>query len=499
LSIPIHEQGRQLERLGWAIRLSPLAVAAILAALWLAGASSPAPDLRLSAPSVARPGTTIGVRAWQVDEDDEGQTVIRAPAVVVELRNARGVVLASTKLVTSQAQGREGNLQIPRQIDERLWLVGRARVEGREVDVERSLYVSESIEPRLPKGRSVNAFQAYEIGPMRVLDSRRAPEWLDPRIEEGACVPELRCFLSVWVGDRETRVRVRPLTGVRVERSVSGPSRGFFRFPLVVLGHEGRIEVEALGEDGTVVAAREVRLPVVPGGIVARAWADEQRVGVEWEQLGGRRPVVVDVFQGGEWVDALSLSPDRPDLPAFRPGVWRLQVRTDLFSDDTAGVCYLVIPDPRGPSRARLAADAVLSEADREGLDPLALTIVEGGLAERNVDDAVRALFAVPSFDVISVGPAVGTRGSTDEALERKQDHRRWQAAASILLIGLIVSMILLRVEILAQARARQLLEALGDEGVPSVRRAAPGRGLWGLVLVVFVLLAVLALSKRWF
>jgi hypothetical protein len=499
LSIPIDEQGRQLDRLGWAIRVSPLAVAMILAALWLAGAPSPVPDLRLSAPLVARPGMTIGLRAWQVDEDDRGHTVIRAPAVLVELRNESGVMLASTELLVSQVQGREGNLPIPRRIDEKLHLVGRAHIEGREVDVVRTLYVSESIEPRLSMGRSVNAFQAYEIGPMRVLDSRHAPEWLDPRIEEGACVPELRCWLSVWVGDHETRVRVRPLTGVRVERSVSGPSRGFFRFPLVVSGHEGRVEVEALGEDGAVAASREVRLPVVPGGIVARVWADEQRVGLEWEQLGGRRPVVVDVFQGSEWVNALSLSPDHPDLVPFLPGVWRLQVRADLFSDDTAGVCYLVVTDPGGPSRARLAADAVLADADREGLDPLALAIVEGGLAKTNVDDTVRALFAVPSFDVISVGSAVSARVGTDEALEHKQEHRRWQAAASILLIGLIVSMILLRVEILAQARARQLLEALGDEGAPPVQRAPAGRGLWGLVLLVFVLLAVLALAKRWF
>jgi hypothetical protein len=486
-----------MERLGWAIRMSPLAVAAILAALWLAGAPSPVPDLRLSAPLVARPGTTVGLRAWQVDEDDRGLIVIRAPAVEVELRNATGAVLGRTELVPSKVQGREGNLQIPPEIDEQLWLIARAHIQGREVDVERALYVGESIEPRLREGRAINAFQAYEIGPMRVLDPKRAPGLLDPRVEEGACVPELRCWLSVWVGDHETRVRVRPLTGVRVERSVSGPSRGFLRFPLTVFGNEGRVEVEALGEDGTVAAAREVRLPVVPGGIVARAQADGQRTGLEWEQLGGRSPVLVDVFQGRGWVNALSLSPDYPHLPPFPKGVWRLQVRADLFSDDTAGVCYLVIADPGGSSRSRLAADAVLAEADREGLDPLALAILGGALAEADVDDAVRALFAVPSFDVISVG--VSARVGTDETQERKQEHRRWQAAALILLLGLIVSTILLRVEILAQARARQLLEALGDEGVPPARRAPPGRGLWAFVFFVFVLLAVLALSKRWF
>ena len=62
---------------------------------------------------VARPGTTIGLRAWQVDEDDDGYAVIVAPAVEVELRNAAGMVLARADLEKSLVQGTEGRLQIP--------------------------------------------------------------------------------------------------------------------------------------------------------------------------------------------------------------------------------------------------------------------------------------------------------------------------------------------------------------------------------------------------
>jgi hypothetical protein len=86
-----------------------------------------------------------------------------------------------------------------------------------------------------------------------------------------------------------------------------------------------------------------------------------------------------------------------------------------------------------------------------------------------------------------------------DQAHEQEQEHRRWQAAAVILLIGLMVSMVLLRIEIVGQVRARQLLEGLGDEAVAPSPRASSGRGLWAFVLLVFVLMAVLALSKRWF
>ena len=56
-----------------------------------------------------------------------------------------------------------------------------------------------------------------------------------------------------------------------------------------------------------------------------------------------------------------------------------------------------------------------------------------------------------------------------------------------ILLLGLVVSMVLLRLEIVAQARARQLLTDLGDGASPPPRTVAVGRGLWAFVLFVFV------------
>jgi hypothetical protein len=479
--------------------MAPLLVAMILAALWIAGAPSSVPDLRLSAPVVARPGTTIGLRTWQLEEDDDGYTVVTAPRVVVELRNAAGMVLAKTELAESQVHGREGQLRIPDQLDEVLSLVALAEIGGRTVSVERTLYVREGIESRLPAGRAVTPFQVYELGPIRVAGSRRAASVLDPRVEEGACVPDLRCRLSVWIGDGEVRVRLRPLAGVRLDPNAVTPSNGFARFPLIVTGSEARIDVEAVGEDGNVVAAREVRLPLVPGGIVAGASVDGALVRVDWEQLGGPGPVLVDVFQGHRWTNAFSVSPDDPRLPAPGPGVWRLQIRPDLFSDNTAGVSYLVVADPNHPDRARVAADAVLADAAREGLDPLAVTIIDGALPEAAVDDALRALFAVPSFDVVSIGPGMSSRVGVDETLGREQELRRWQAAAVILLIGLMVGMVLLRVELVGQARARQLLDALGDGTRPPRRRASPGRGLWAFVLLIFVLMAVLALSKRWF
>ena len=493
------KQEPQINRFSWAIRLSPVLAALILAALWIAGVPSPVPDLRFSAPVVARPGSTVGLRAWQLDEDDEGHTVVDSPPVVVELRNAAGMPLARTELHASLVHGREGELSIPSGLDETLSLVALANVDGQEVSVTRSLFVRRGITSRLPSGRSVTAFQAYELGPIRRRDSRRAFELLDPRAEEGACVPDLRCMLSVWVGDDELPVRLRSIAGVQTDPDAVQPSNGFARFPIVVSGTEGRIDVEVLDPDGAVLAAREVRLPLVPGGIVARASASGDRVHVDWQQLGERGAVLVDVFAGRRWVRALSLSPDDPYLSAPGPGVWRLQIRADLFSDNTAGVASFVVDGPAGPDRAHAAAAAVLDNARRRGLDPLALAILDGDLPEAAGDDAIRALFAVPNFEVVALGSGMSSRLGVDKDLELAQERRRWQAAAVIVLIGLIVAAFLLRVELVARARARRLLDALGDRGSQQRPGSFSGGGLWAFVLLIFVLMAVLALSKRWF
>ena len=133
----------------WAVRMSPLLVALILAALWMAGAPPATPDLRLSAPLAARPGTTIGVRAWQVAQDGDGYTAIVAPAVRVELRNPTGMVLSKSELPKSLVQGVEGQVQIPSGLDGVVSLVAIAEIDGRPITTERELYVQDSIEPRL--------------------------------------------------------------------------------------------------------------------------------------------------------------------------------------------------------------------------------------------------------------------------------------------------------------------------------------------------------------
>lgn len=496
MSIPGHSAESRFERWGWALRLSPVVVAAILAALWLAGAPVERPDLRFAAPVVARPGSSIGLRAWQMDRDDEGYVVVRSPDIVVELRDFERRSIAKTALSRSRVEGAEGTMIVPTDLRGNYTLVASTRIDEHEVAVERALYVHEGIDSRRKKGRVVNSFQVYELGPLRSSISSGAPSVLDARIEEGACVPDLPCSLLVWVGRWQGRVRLVSQTGVRTESPIVSATDGFARFSLLVRGAEGRVVVEALGPHGVPLVSRQVRIPLVPGGLVARASSHGDSVELDWTALGGRAPVLVDVFSDSRWVRALSLDPGEHDLGAFPPGIWRLQARADLFSDETAGVAFVAVGDSPD-ARLRAAADAILADAGHQGLDPLAMTIVDGepvGDPER----ALAALFAIPAFDVVETGPGVSARVGTQGSRSAEQERRRWIAAGVILLLGLSVSMVLLRVEVLSDVWARRLLEGTGDGAAP---RPGPssGRGLWAFVLLVFVLMAVLALSKRWF
>lgn len=471
--------------------------AALLAALWIAGSPNPVPDLRLSAPVVARPGSTIGLRAWRFAEDDDGRAVVLAPDVRVELRNEVGLLLSDATLRPSRVHGLEGRLAIPVEAEGELSLVARAPIDGDQVTVRRSLFVREGIESKRPTGRTVNEFQVYSLGPLRADPPEHAPEALDPRVEEGACVPELPCSVLVWVPGFEGRVRVRPLASLRVPKGPVPIVDQFARARVTVVGAEGRATVDAIDEDGVVRATRDVRLPVVPGAMVLRGATEGSRLRLTWSSLRGTHPVLVDVFDGGRWIDAQSVSPDDPDLRLPGPGVWRVQARFDLFSDNTAGVVQAVVPGPGGSSPALLAAEAVLERSDRDGLDPLAMRVADDPSAAWG-DDAVGALLAISSFDVVSAGTGVSATVGRDEAEASAQEGRRWCVALAILMLGLMVSVALHRMETRAQTGARAVLESL-DTSEVAPRASVFGRGLPVFVLLVFALMAVIALSKRWF
>lgn len=402
-------------------------------------------------------------------------------------------------MTVSLAEGLEGEVSLPDDVDGTVFFVARTTIDGNEATVRYGVAVEPADALRTYRpGRETSPFQVYELGPMHVSDPEAAPEELDPRIEGGACVPELPCWLSVWVGNVPVRVRIESIVGARFDETLIGPEAGFLRFPLVVLGTEAHIEVQALSPDDRIVASRQVRIPVVPGGISARASVVGGRVRVEWEELGGDGPVLVDVYRGNRWTYAFSLTPEQPWLPlSLDPGVWRLQVRADLFSTNTAGVAHIVVPHEDEGTVLEMAAREVLDDAQRDGLDPIAMAIVDGEVPADQADDAIRALFGPRNFGVVSLGGTVSVVDAP--AGEGRSGFIRWSAAGIILAIGLLVSLALLRLELLSQARALELLEGFDDADPPPSPAPSLERWLWAFVFLVFVLIAALALSKGWF
>lgn len=468
----------------------------VLALLWLSGTPPRIPDLRLSAPVVARPGTTIGVRAWQLDEDDLGRVQVQAPETRVLLRDLNQRTIAETVLARSSVEGSEGRLDVPEELDGKYALVAISDIDGREVTVERALYVRGGIDSKLTSGRTVNAFQAYSLGPLRRIDRERGPSVLDPRIEEGACAPDLPCTLTVWVGSWQGAVRVRAVAGASIARDVATVDRGFAKFALTVTGPEARVAVEALDDTGAVLSLREARLPLVPGGMTARAEVRDDEVHLEWYSMSADAPVLVDVFADHRWVSAHSVTKGDPVIRNLGAGVWRLQLRHDLFSSNTGAVAFAVVL-PYGAA-LEAAAELALSSGDSRGLDPLAMAIVEGSF-DGDPAAALRSVLGIPAFDVVTLGPGVSSRIGVDEAAADAQEARRWRAAFLILIVGLFVSVVLLRVEVVAQQQANEVLQSLASDDDVAKPLPVAGRGLWVLALFVFVAIAALALSKGWF
>jgi hypothetical protein len=468
----------------------------VLALLWLSGKPPPIPDLRLGAPVVARPGSTIGIRAWQLDEDDLGRVQVQAPETRVLLRDLDQRTVAMTVLARSSVEGSEGRLDVPEELDGKYALVAISDIDGREVTVERALYVRDGIDSKLTSGRTVNAFQAYSLGLLRRIDRDRGPSVLDPRIEEGACAPDLPCTLTVWVGSWQGTVRVRAVAGARIARDVATVDRGFAKFVLTVTGPEARVAVEALDDTGAVLSLREARLPLVPGGMTARAEVRDDEVHLEWHSMSADAPVLVDVFADHRWVSAHSVTRADPVIRNLGPGVWRLQLRHDLFSSNTGAVTFaVVLPDD---AALEAAAELALSASDSRGLDPLAMAIIEGSF-DGDPAAALRSVLGIPAFDVVTLGPGVSSRIGVDEAAADAQKARRWRAAFLILVVGLFVSVVLLRVEVVAQQQANEVLQSLASDDDVAKPLPVSGRGLWVLALFVFVVIAALALSKGWF
>jgi hypothetical protein len=454
----------------------PVAVFAVVLAVFLGERAAVDHELQLLAPERAAPGHPLALRAFLFErlQAVDGPHLASVP-VEVRLLDGNGQVRAQTTLTPSPAGGSEGDLTVPADLRGAVTLEALARAEGEPLASARAALELRADAPPLPlAGRLATELQQLSLGPVR---GESAPSALDVRIDGAACIPERACRVLVHVGEPAAAVHLEPSASV-TPGPPAAPSAGLVELTAVVHGPEARTELVAT-RDGAEVARRSVQLPVAlatPAVMLAsRHVPAGAPVRLAVNVLGDPPAVVVDAYRDGQWIHATSIAPSEDAQPLPRllaPGVWRLQVHADPFVADRAAVRWLVVG-----SEGEAAVEA--------------LTV---GLAESPPPTGPVALqqawLASPSEASMHPLPAGVSGLAADlERLEARRARLRY-AAVVALGLGLIVAGVLfLRRGLEAAGEAQRVMDATGDPVLTS-RRHRRRTLLSALLIVATVLLA---------
>ncbi|MFW6050720.1 MAG: hypothetical protein ACODAU_06075 [Myxococcota bacterium] len=496
--------GERLVRLG-----APVAVAVLFTAVILAGAGSPGADLQLVAPEAAPPGREVALRALLLAELDrpEGPELRQAP-VAVRLEASGGGRLASGVLRPSLGDGMEGTIALPAGREGDFRLRARATLDGETVRVQAPLRVERGAPPLASRGRLASPLQQYLPFPVRPVGEAAPPRPFEARIEGGACVPEQACRVLVWVGEPAAAVAVEPTAAVEpVGGAEAARTAGLVAFTVRVHGPEADLHLVAR-RGGEPVARRTVRLPIAQGApalelperILEAPAAPVLRVrGVEPGDA-----VLVDAFREGHWERSGSavVGGDGALGTPFDPlgtGVWRLQVRKDVLSQEAAATRMAVV---HAPGADRTSAAGQLARRSRHAGfgDRFAGAVLGGEVPGASpTADQVSFLAALHELELIRLPQAHSGHLQRVVGAESTAGTWRMAAALAVLLVGMGVGIYVWRRGIRAQRQARRILEesegaALGDRGVPwSVVGTA------AFVVAVFGTVALLMLSRGGF
>jgi hypothetical protein len=485
---PQREPGRAAERV---IQLLIPAVAALTLVSFLTAQSHRVDhDLHLIAPSTAAPGDIVPIRAHLFGDLDrpEGPRLL-AREVTVELCNARGDRLASTRLSPGHAGSLEGSLRVPARGAgggaPAGWLLhAHAAVEGRGGDAEKRI----AAEPAAlrPEPRALRALATFAPGPLR-MEPGASPLHLDLAVGGGACAPEEPCELVVHTGASDVALVLAPsgaATPVTSARAEAGsPLASLW---IVTHGPEAEVTLDAQ-RDGARVARRSFRLPIALGSDALSPMTPLYHApALPTVRLGGEPgSCIVDAFRDGRWLRSASLpSCDAGDPVPFVPleaGLWRLQVRRDPFDSGTAAVRALYV---RAPGESD---DDVLSTlaraAARVSPDD---TLVRGVRAEPEaytgaLEPAARYLLALLERGVVAQPRPTSGHAAALAQLAAELARMRDLAVWALGLCGFLLVLLLVRRGLAGSGAAERVMQAAGSGDAPARRR----RRLRALITVV--------------
>ena len=309
-------------------------------------------ELQLIAPDHARAGEALPIRAqlFRGLRRPEGAELAHGKVEIV-LRAASGGVLARARLADSYAHSLDGALAPPVGFHGTARLEARARIGGEATYAERWVKIADAA-PALPwHARDLAPLQTLAAGPVHAENGQVAPDALDLRVGQGACMPEYACELFVHVGEPAAALRLVATPSATPDARSAEPSAvtsGVVRLHVVTHGPEAQSTLRA-ERDGAEVATRALRLPVALGVAPLAAVAPRVMDAPARPALGlnaEERGCIADAFREQRWLHTAVLREcrGREALPfALAPGVWRIQLRRDPFASESASVFTLYV------------------------------------------------------------------------------------------------------------------------------------------------------------
>ena len=467
-------------------------------------------DLHLFVPmTLSAADVSVPLRALHYARlrEPEGPVLLR-DAIDVRIERSDARVIASGRLEPSRGSlpDLEANLALrePLVAGEDLRVIAEAQQLERPLSVRASVRVLARTEGVLPEGRPLRGLQQFSAGPVEPELGALPPSSVSVQVSGGACVPEQRCHLLVHIGTPAAALRVLPnstLTPATLRPSAE--TSMVVEVDVTTHGPEAELWL-ALERSGQRVARRNVRLPIAMAAL-----------NVEWnhaELLAGALPLkvhspaadggcIVDAFRDGAWRATGSIADcAQPHaLPlTLTPGLWRLQLRRDPLSMQTAGVAVIALSRPAPDPQAQADALAVLLAAARRSApeDPLARACSDQPEACGSAA-AQRYLAALLETGLVPL-PTARTGFADSVARVRAQRARmRTIALIALLLGGTGLALSIGHSGVRAGQRVSLLLE-----GDPGAARRARLRSLLlvvasaGSLVLVFSVLALYVVAR---
>lgn len=479
--------GQSAERAGQ-FRLASRVVAALFAIvslclLWSSERVRVPHDLQLMSEAVAKPGEILAVRAIVLLDVDapSGPELSRVP-VKLKLVDAQGRTLGEEQLVPRLTGSMEGAVHVPETARETVVLEATAQLEdGPPLTCRRVIRVAQDAPLLAEVARPAGPLQQLSVGALRTVGQERAPSPFLPRVLGGACLPEERCTLLVWVGEPASAVAGRESPQVSVVGvTPAAETQGIVAIDVVAHGLDAQLTLEARRE-GRLVAERTLRLPLGLGEV--GVFVDETLLAPEADpQVSlvlppGREHAILDVFADGRWrasqsVEHVAARPPFP-LPAawFPPGaLTRLQARSDRFSSDGAGARVFYRRAPGVSDELALKTLAAL--AGRAAHSPETRDF-ERALPPELLEDPQRTaafLLAPLERTRVPLPEAVSSRPEQLARVDGRKRLLRFGVAGVLVLAALLVGVSLMRQGLTAADQASAILEQAREPGEAGAR-----------------------------